>query len=83
MTITVTRQSPDFDKLKIDGQYVRYDPADNTYRWCQTAKIGRGGKQRILDVAVGICDEADLPADVAAAARKACVISPPYVDWPL
>ena len=83
MAITITHKSPDYDKHTIKGRYVRYDPGENLYRWCETASIGRGDKKRILDVAVGIVDEPDLPPGVAAAARNNCVIYPPYVEWPL
>lgn len=83
MTIITTRQNPDFVTMKIDGRYVRYEPTDGTYRWCQTSKIGKGAKQRIVDVAVGTCDECNMSSEVSAAARNACVASNPYVDWAL
>ena len=81
--ITTTRQSDSYEETKVLGRYVRYEPIDATYRWCETAAFGKGKHRRILDVAVGICDESDLPGEVAAAARNACVIHPPYVEWPL
>lgn len=83
MTIIITRQSADFATMKIDGRYVRYEPTDGTYRWCQTTTVGKGAKKRTVDAAVGMCDGADLPGEVAAAARNACVASPPYVEWPI
>jgi hypothetical protein len=43
------------------------------------------GVDRNYDMRQGTCDEADLPRDVAAAARdrRAGGVSPFYVDWPL
>lgn len=83
MTITLTRKSDKYDPSKLTGRYVRFEPVDGTYRWCETASFGKGAKKRTLDVATGICDASDLPSTVAAAARAACVKHPPYVDWPL
>ncbi len=80
MAILCTYESPDYSPAKITARYVKYSISAAGFRWseCAPGKFGW-----LWDYRQGICDESDLPAEVAAEARARAGTWPPYVSWPL
>lgn len=74
--IVTTHQSRLFEPGRIYRRYVRKDAMGDGYSWCMTSERGK------YDVAQGICDASDIPADVKslADARRGQAFS--YVIWP-
>ncbi len=74
--IVTTHQSRLFEPGRIYKRYVRAAIGSDRYEWCMTNSTGR------WDVAQGICDADDIPADVKrlADARRGQAFS--YVIWP-
>lgn len=75
--IVTLYQSPFFQPDNIHVRCVKYHVSDQRFHWTLTCV------KSMRDVKQGVCDETDLPPDIAAAARARCKTWPSYVDWPM